>query len=164
MSVRIAPMALPYAESFHECLDQVAREKRYLAQLYAPPLDRVKDWVRQSVESDAAQFVALDVERVVGWADIFAAWPQVTCHRGNLGIGVLPAYRGQGIGRRLLEACIEKAWSKGMTRVDLETRADNERAIVLYEKLGFRREGVVRNGMRFDGVYHDCVLMGLVKD
>jgi RimJ/RimL family protein N-acetyltransferase len=164
MSIRIAPMALAYAESFHQCLDEVAREKRYLAQVQAPPLERVRDFVRQSLESDAAQFVALDGERVVGWADIFAAWPQATSHRGNLGIGVLPAYRGQGIGRQLLDACIGKAWSKGMTRVDLETRADNERAIVLYEKLGFRREGIVRNGMRFDGVYYDCVLMGLLKD
>jgi len=76
---------------------------------------------------------------------------------------VLPAYRGQGIGRRLLEACIEKAWSKGMTRVDLETRADNAAAIALYEKVGFRREGLARNAMRFDGVYYDCVTMGLLR-
>ena len=164
MTIRIVPIEESHAESFHACLDTVAREKRYLAQTHAPTLERVRDFVKQSVASDASQFVALDADRVVGWADIFAAWPQATGHRGGLGMGVLPGYRRHGIGRRLLLAAIDKAWSKGMTRVDLETRADNDAAIALYEKVGFKREGRVRNGMRFGDQYYDCVLMGLVKE
>ena len=79
-------------------------------------------------------------------------------------MGVSAAYRGQGIGRQLLSACLAKARSNGITRVELEVRADNERAIKLYESMGFAHEALKRNGMRFDGVYHDSIQMSLFFD
>jgi ribosomal protein S18 acetylase RimI-like enzyme len=116
------------------------------------------------VANDSAQFVAVSGQRVVGWADVLPAWPHALSHRGSLGIGVLPEFRGRGIGKRLLEACIAKAWSRGITRIDLESRADNTSAIRLYERLGFAREAVKRRAMRFDGVYYEAVDMCLLKD
>ena len=163
MDIVIVPIEERHAASFRECLDTVARERKYLAQIEAVPLERLQEFVRESVNSDAAQFVALDGDRVVGWADVFPHWPHATAHRGNLGIGVHPRYRGQGIGKRLLEACIAKAWAKGMTRIDLESRADNLTAIRLYERVGFEHEGVIRNAMRFDGVHYDAVRMGMIR-
>lgn len=161
----ILPISEDHAASFRECLDTVAREKRYLAQIEAPPLERVQQFVHDSVANDAAQFVAMDAAgRVVGWADIFPAWAHAVAHCGTLGMGVLPAYRGQGIGRRLLQACIAKAWSKGLTRIVLEVRADNERAIRLYHSLGFAKEALKKHAMRFDAVYHDSVQMRLLHD
>ena len=163
MEARIVPIAEEYATSFHECLDVVAREKRYLAQIEAPPLERVRSFVRESVANDCAQFVALVGGRVVGWADIFPAWPPAIAHCGGLGMGVLPEYRRRGIGTRLLGSCISKAQTKGITRIELEVRGDNSAAIRLYEQFGFVREAVKERGMRFDGVYYDSVLMSLVK-
>lgn len=158
----IVPVQETYAASFRECLDVVAREGRYLAQVEAPPLERVAGFVKESVASDAAQFFALDGERVVGWADIFPKWAHAVAHCGTLGMGVHPAYRGQGLGERLLRACIEKAWRKGLTRIELEARADNRAAIALYEKVGFRHEGLKANALRFDGVYFEGVAMRLL--
>ncbi len=162
MSVAILPIAEAHAEGFHACLDTVAREKKYLAQVEALPLERVQGFVRESVASDAAQFVAVDGSIVVGWCDIFPGWAHAIEHCGSVGMGLLPAYRGRGIGQQLLSACLAKAKSKGITRVELEARADNERAIKLYERLGFKREALKRHGMRFDGVYYDSVQMSLV--
>jgi ribosomal protein S18 acetylase RimI-like enzyme len=162
MSVAIAPIALQHADSYRTCLDVVAREQMYLAQLEALPIERIRAFVQDSVAADAAQFVALDGDRVVGWADIFPAWPPVLAHCGSLGMGVHPDYRGQGIGERLLSACIAKARAKGITRIELETRIDNSRAIGLYEKLGFAHEARRKNAMRFDGVYHDALQMVLI--
>ncbi|MBV9077382.1 MAG: GNAT family N-acetyltransferase [Methylobacteriaceae bacterium] len=48
---------------------------------------------------------------------------------------------GQGIGRRLVEACAEGARARGADRLRLEVRADNARAIRLYEAIGFRHIG-----------------------
>lgn len=161
--VQIVPVAEEHARSYRACLDSVAREKRYLAQFEALPLERIERFVRENVAKDAIQFMAVDGGRVVGWADIFPSWAHAVAHCGSLGMGVLEEYRGQGIGRRLLEACISKAWSKGITRIELEVRADNERAIGLYESLGFTREALKRQAMRFDGVYFDALLMSLLK-
>ena len=162
MSIAIVPIALQHADSYRACLDTVAREKRYLAQVEALPIERIRAFVQESVAADAVQFVALDGERVVGWADIFAAWQPVLAHCGRLGMGVHPDYRGQGHGERLLSACIAKARAKGITRVELETRIDNARAIRLYEKLGFGHEARKENAMRFDGAYFDALQMCLI--
>jgi ribosomal protein S18 acetylase RimI-like enzyme len=158
----VVPIARSHAASFRQCLDIVAREKKYLAQIEAAPLERIEDFVRESVANDSSQFVAVADGRVVGWADIFPAWPHAISHCGSLGMGVLPEFRGQGIGRRLLESCIAKAWSKGITRIELEVRADNGSAIKLYERSGFAREAVKRRAMRFDGVYFDSIQMSLI--
>jgi putative acetyltransferase len=160
--VAVVPIALAHAASFRDCLDEVAREKRFLAQIEAPPLPQVQAFVSRGVADDMAQFVALDDGRVVGWADIVPAWAHAVAHRGTLGMGVLRAYRGRGLGTRLLGACIVKAGAKGLTRIELESRVDNVAAIGLYEKIGFVHETLKRRAMRFDGVYFDAVQMSLL--
>src|SRR5690349_6126386 len=93
-TLRIVSIAPAHAAGFHACLDTVAREKRYLAQIEALPLDRIEGFVRDSVRDDAVQFVALDEhDRVVGWADIFPDWAHAVRHCGTLGMGVHPDFR-----------------------------------------------------------------------
>lgn len=159
----IVPVQEKYAASYRACLDVVAREKKYLAQVEALPLERIQRLVKDSVASDAIQFFALDQEEVVGWADIFPAWAHAVSHCGSLGMGIHPNYRRQGLGWRLLNACIEKAWSKGLTRIELEARTDNAPAIALYEKVGFNHEALKIRAMRFDGIYFDAVQMRLLR-
>lgn len=161
--IHIAPITLAHAASFHACLDAVCREKRYLAQLHAPPLEKVEGFVRDSVAQGVAQFVALDGERVVGWADIFPGWAHALQHSGRLGMGLLPEYRGAGLGETLLRTCIAKAWAQGLSRIELEARADNTRAIRLYERVGFAHEAVKQRGLCVEGVFFDAVQMRLLK-
>lgn len=160
---RVMPIAEAHVEGFHACLDEVAREQRFLAQLQAPPLGQVAAFVRDGVRNDAAQFVALDdAGQVVGWADIFPAWPATTRHVGTLGMGVRPGWRGRGLGQRLLAACIAKAERQGITRIELSARADNAEALRLYQRLGFRHEGTEACGMRFGEHYFDTARMSLL--
>jgi len=49
-------------------------------------------------------------------------------------------------------------------RVFLRVYDFNERAIRVYEKLGFVKEGVLRQHVFRDGKYHDVILMGLLRD
>jgi putative acetyltransferase len=151
------------AAAFRDCLDAVARERRYLAQVEAPPLARVEAFVAESVAADAAQFVALDGAQLVGWCDVFPHWAHALQHAGTLGMGVREGWRGQGLGAQLLRATLDHALAKGICRVALEARADNTRAIRLYERFGFVHEGIARAAMRFDGVWHDAVRMALLQ-
>jgi RimJ/RimL family protein N-acetyltransferase len=164
MTILVRPIRICDAPGYRKCLDSVAHEKRYLAQIEALPLERIEEFVRDSVEADAVQFVASNGDgRIVGWADIFPHWATALAHCGTLGMGVHADYRGKGIGARLLAACLDKALSKGITRVELQARADNVRAIRLYERAGFVAEARLRNAMRFDGVYYEAVQMSLVR-
>jgi ribosomal protein S18 acetylase RimI-like enzyme len=55
---------------------------------------------------------------------------------------VVPARRGEGLGRALMEAAMEVARTEGATYMDLGTSEDDVAARALYESLGFsNREG-----------------------
>ncbi len=56
-------------------------------------------------------------------------------------LGVLPEYRCYGVGRALIEAATERAFSEGHERVGLIVDYDNPHAERLYTSLGFRRVG-----------------------
>lgn len=119
MNLLIAPITVEHVASFRMALDQVAREKKYLAMIEAPALEQITSFVSDNIKKGIAQFVALDNGQVVGWADIVPAWVHGVAHRGSVGMGVLAAYRSRGIGRHLLEACIAKSWQNGLIRIEL---------------------------------------------
>lgn len=163
-TIIVRPILASDAESFRDCLDEVARERRFLATLEAPPLARVTTFVTENVENNRPQLVAVEeAGTVVGWADIIPNTQQAMRHVGTLGMGVRAAHRGQGLGRRLLTACIDHARSRGIERIELTVRVDNDRAIALYESLGFRVECRRQDHLRVDGVSFDSVQMSLLK-
>jgi ribosomal protein S18 acetylase RimI-like enzyme len=65
----------------------------------------------------------------------------VDAHTPEVSLAVAAAYRGQGIGSRLLEALIESARSAGVARLSLSVESDNH-ALRLYERLGFEQIGI----------------------
>ncbi|QDV34183.1 GNAT family N-acetyltransferase [Tautonia plasticadhaerens] len=54
-------------------------------------------------------------------------------------VGVLPAYRGRGLGRRLVCRALMGFRERGVGRAFLEVTAENVHAVRLYRSLGFRR-------------------------
>jgi ribosomal-protein-alanine N-acetyltransferase len=56
-----------------------------------------------------------------------------------MSIAVDPVYRGNGIGKMLMIAVIDKLIKLGARYIGLEVRVSNERAIKLYERLGFKK-------------------------
>ena len=59
-------------------------------------------------------------------------------------VSVLPAFRGQGISRKMLGRLFEEAGERGTGTFTLEVRAGNTPAIRLYESFGFKTEGIRR--------------------
>lgn len=86
-------------------------------------------------------------------------------HGGEMGIAVRRKYWGLGLGGLLVEALLEWARGTGIVRkIDLVTRADNEKAIKLYERYGFRKEGVLTRNLCIGGLFYDAVSMGRPVD
>jgi len=63
----------------------------------------------------------------------FAARPLINIHD----LAVSPAYRGQGVGRRLLEAVARKARAMGCCKLTLEVQEKNHKARQVYKAAGF---------------------------
>jgi ribosomal protein S18 acetylase RimI-like enzyme len=164
MSVIIASMREDHLGSYHAALDVVARERKYLSFLETPPIEMSRQFVGTSIANGHPHFVALDGDRVVGWCDVTPKDRPATRHCGVLGIGLVPEWRGRGVGRRLMEHALEAARAFPLARVELWVRADNARAIALYRQIGFEEEGRRRRTLLVDGVYYDDIMMALLFD
>jgi RimJ/RimL family protein N-acetyltransferase len=160
--ISIAPIAPEHIPGFWRALDVVARERKYLASTEAPPIESTREFVMNNISARNPQLVALAGGEVIGWCDVRREhWP-AHAHCGTLGMGLLPEYRGKGLGRRLMQATLDAAHEEGFVRVELMAHADNLRAIALYEELGFVHEGVTRDSVCIDGRFVDSVVMARI--
>jgi RimJ/RimL family protein N-acetyltransferase len=76
-----------------------------------------------------------------------------------------PRHYGRGYGSEAARLLLGYGFRElGLHRVELEVFAFNARAIHVYEKLGFRREGVRREALRLEDGWHDALVMGLLED
>jgi len=80
------------------------------------------------------------------------------------GLAVHPARQHCGVGRRLVEACIELARDRGARKLSLRVLGGNIAARRLYESCGFTTEGTLREEFFLDGRYVDDVLMACLLD
>ncbi|WOH50318.1 GNAT family N-acetyltransferase [Bradyrhizobium sp. sBnM-33] len=160
--VQIVPIREAHIESFHRALDFVARERRYLAFLEAPSFESTRAFILNNIKQGYPQLVAVSDGQVIGWCDIVPNPRPIYSHVGVLGIALLPEFRRQGIGGRLMRQTLDAARDFGLRRVELTVRESNAAAIRLYKKFGFEIEGLQRNRILVDGGYENLVLMGML--
>ena len=81
-------------------------------------------------------------------------------HVGSIGMAVHDGYAGRGVGSALMAAIVDLAdnWLQ-LKRLELNVYVDNTRAIALYERFGFVREGLQRAYAWRNGAYVDSLAM-----
>jgi RimJ/RimL family protein N-acetyltransferase len=164
MQAKIRPMTAEDIPGYHHCLDVLGRERQFIAWLEAPPIEKCRTRVLSLLERHMPPYVATSSDAIIGSSEIVPV-PRVGHeHRAELGMGVLPEYRRLGVGSRLLQASLDTARQRSFERVELEVYAANQPAIRLYQKFGFKTEGLRKRGRKFDGYYDDVVLMVLFLD
>ena len=82
-------------------------------------------------------FIAMEDDKIVGGGGIYPTQglPKNTCELVKMYL--LPAARGKGIGKMIIDKCLQKAKDVGFENVYLETMPELEQAIKVYEKFGF---------------------------
>ena len=98
--------------------------------------------------------VAVDVDGIAGYAGL-CSYPPNEAYVQT--IAVAPDRQRRGIGTDLLLRLVEEASRRGCRRLDLEVRADNDLAIALYHRHGFRDIGRRRGYYQPSGT--DAVVM-----
>jgi GNAT superfamily N-acetyltransferase len=101
-SILTRPISQEDIESFHACLDSIARERKYLGFTSAPSLEETRTSLIEDMERDVIRLVAIDGSKIVGWCQIKSGKWEGYTHMGWLQMGVHKEYRGQGIGTALL--------------------------------------------------------------
>lgn len=125
-----------------------AADANDLAALHALELDCFDDpWQSASLAAELPQgppeldhhraWVAVQEGVVV--ASLLAWRLYETCEINR--VATLPACRGRGIAKALVQACLDACAAEGATQALLEVRADNAAAIALYRACGFGQSG-----------------------
>ncbi|MDK2125292.1 GNAT family N-acetyltransferase [Parachitinimonas caeni] len=159
MNIQITPLTEDTIPGFHHVLEEIVREQKYLPITEAPPLDTLRTQLLEQLRHHLQHFVAMVDGVVVGWIDIKPKLSLPYRHVGTLGMGVLPAWRNQGLGQALVQLALKAAAELGLNRIELQVFEDNAPAIAFYQKLGFEIEGKFRRHARVGEQYRDALGM-----
>lgn len=131
-------------------INTLIREDTFIG-LYGEPLthNEEKKHLEETMESIKKENKIVIVVEVngqyVGSGDLRREPLRRKKHCGNIGISLLKIYRDEGIGKELLQTLIQEAKKMKLLLLTLTCLENNDRALHLYEKLGFKRCGYIPN-------------------
>ncbi len=167
MKFFIRPIRREDAEQFNALRRQPETARMTLA-VPSERVDRTEKFIND-LDVNSHQFVAVTTlpggsEKLIGAAGLQIKGAPRVRHCADFGIFVDKNCWGQGVGSALMEQVLDLAdnWLR-LVRVELTVDFDNERAIHLYEKYGFEREGVQRKACIRDGEYIDLIMMSRIR-
>jgi aminoglycoside 6'-N-acetyltransferase len=114
---------------------------------------------------DAMIFVIEEGGEVVGLVEA-GEESEPDYRHASIDIFVTAARTGQGLGADAIRTLARHLFEdRGHHRITIDPAATNERAIRVYERVGFKRVGIMRSYERgVDGEWHDGLLLDLVRD
>ena len=139
---------------------------KYLGSSYPRTMQFEREWVTKGDPAHGnARFVieTLAEKRPIGWVGLHDATPEDRA--ADLGIAIGDdAYLGNGYGTDAMRtACRFGFEMMNLNRIALTVYDWNPRAIRVYEKVGFKREGTMREAIFRAGRWNDLVYMGLLR-
>ncbi len=141
---------------------------RALVELSAPfrPISQEEHdaWFEQVRQrQDARIFGIREGDRLVGSCQLHAIHPVHRSAELQIRIGAEDA-RGRGVGQESLQRLLRYGFDElDLHRIYLHVFTTNKRAIRLYERAGFRREGLLREAALIDGAWVDVLLLALLR-
>jgi aminoglycoside 6'-N-acetyltransferase len=134
-----------------------------VAEWWGPLGDRKHEAEALRNERDGGAFAIEVAGELAGWLG-YDEELEPNYRHASLDIALAPAFQDRGIGRRALRLAI--GWltgERGHHRLTIDPAAHNERAVHVYESVGFRPVGLMRRYERgSDGSWHDGLLMELL--
>ncbi|UCG68405.1 MAG: GNAT family N-acetyltransferase [Thermoplasmata archaeon] len=161
MSIIIRKANINDAEIISKIINSVVDERKFTS-LRKFSVEEERDYLNSLNEREAI-FVAIKNGKIVGFQDIslFAKWSKSMNHVGNILTLILKEYRNLGIGKLLAERTLEFARQNGYEKISTYIMEDNTNAINYYTSLGFNPVGRWSKQVKFDGKYHDDIIVEL---
>jgi RimJ/RimL family protein N-acetyltransferase len=117
-------------------------------------------WISELIRADEHLVLVAEADgEVIGNVLVSVDRGVATEHIGVLSITIADGWRDVGIGTQLVAAAQRWARDRRLRKVTLGVFPTNERAIAVYEKCGFVREGLRRQQYRSGNEFRDEVLM-----
>jgi len=152
---------------FCEFLSKLDNEAEYM--LYEKgerDLDykKIQKNIETIINNGDSCYIAVDENKIVGFIIAVREKFIRTQHVATIVIGILEEYCGKGIGSLLFQNVINWANENKVKRLELTVIAENQRAMNLYKKVGFKLEGTREKSIFKDGKYYDELYMSKIID
>lgn len=126
----------------------------------------IEERIREAAEQKCRPFgiVLKETGRVIGSVSV---WNWDSYHRhAEVGYGIARKYWGQGLGQEAVRAAALYGFQEmNLMHLYARTSSANERSLRMLERLGFVREGTLRQHiLEDDGQYYDSVVFGLLRE
>lgn len=146
-----------------------ARATRYLGARFIHPQtwEQTESYLRALLNGDVGgeHFAVADGGTLNYMGQIELQSIDSLTRQGELALVLLPEFWGQGAAGEAVRLMLRHAFlTLNLNRVWLKVLPENERAVRLYEKSGFTREGVLRQDAYLEGRYRDSIVMGMLRD
>jgi len=159
----------PVVEADLPRLLEILREPEVARHWSQPDDDFDRHELLSGDDADGAERITTFVievnEETVGW---IAGWEKLHRDYRHAGIDLFlsTAHQGKGFGPEAIRLVSHFLFDeRGHHRITIDPSADNVHAITAYEKVGFKKVGVMRRYERgMDGIYHDGMLLDLLPE
>lgn len=125
-------------------------------------IEQMRDRIVNMSGSNGAIFLIENENKICGFLAAQRGGANRIRHSAYIVIGMLKEYRGKKLGAKLFEELEKWTVENNITRLELTVVKNNEGAIKLYEKSGFKIEGIKEKSMIIDGNYVDEYYMGKI--
>jgi putative acetyltransferase len=137
--IKIIPYEEKYAADF-KSLNWEWLEKYGLLEQH--DIDVLEDPKGMILDNEGSIYFAVNEEEVVGTAALMKEEEGVF---ELVKMAVIPAWRGKGISKMLMEKCLDTARQKKVKKITLFSHSQLKTALLLYEKYGFRHVKVEKS-------------------
>lgn len=141
--------------------NDVALQAQLLTQARGSNEAKVRQWLRDRTALPGRMLLVIAesaTDAPLGFVQVSDLDP--LNRRGELGIGLAHEAQGHGHGGRALALLLEHLrTTRGLRKLSLQVRHDNQQAIRCYERAGFVRCGLLRSHVHIEGAWRDVILM-----
>ena len=161
----------PYRKSDDEALFAIFSDPRVMRFMSSPPwtsIERAREIIARETEAIAnGEHLSLAIERsedsrLIGQCVLFKF--SDTCRRAEIGYSLASSAWGRGLMNEALRAFIRYGFEHlALNRIEADIDPRNEPSARTLERLGFQREGLLRERWIVNGEISDSIIYGLLR-
>lgn len=85
--------------------------------------------------------------------------------RGEIGIWIIPSFWNKGYGKMALNLIKKIGFIHlKLNRLEAHVALENENSVNLFQNCGFKREGILKQYLQFEGKFQDAILLACLKN
>lgn len=154
------------ADAMHECFADPAAMRFWNQPVYTKRIETERS-VRNFIDCTPSYYrfwavADAGTDRCLGLVNYHDG--HIRSRRASIGYMIDPARHRQGIATEAVSAMLDFCFGAlGLHRLQAFIHPDNSASIALAEKLGFRREGLLRDNLRVGDLWRDDLVYGLLS-